>query len=88
LLDPKVVNDLDYFEASHVGPYGEIKSLWRKIMGGIKYEITVPANSTATIPLLIDKNQTLELNGKKILPGKINLTAGVHTIMVKDDQNK
>jgi len=51
LLSPNVVKGLDNFEASHVGPYGEIKTAWKREGRKIKLTVKVPANSTATLTL-------------------------------------
>ncbi|MEJ5995506.1 glycoside hydrolase family 78 protein [Pedobacter sp. Du54] len=83
LLDPKVVTGLTSFEVSHIGPYGEIKSAWKKTDKGIQYTITIPANSSATLPLPEGSNQLIEHNGKMIKAGKINLPAGNHVIIIK-----
>ena len=42
---------LTYAEGSYQSLYGEVKSRWEKTGHGTKYEITVPANTTARIML-------------------------------------
>lgn len=49
ILKPNFVTGLDTFEASHVSPYGEIVSSWKKSKGKILYTVTVPSNSSATL---------------------------------------
>ena len=49
LLEPNFVNGLDSFSAAHTGPYGEIKSAWKKKGNEVIYTVTVPAGSTATV---------------------------------------
>ena len=56
ILKPNFVNGLDHFEATHEGPYGKIVSSWNKKGKVVKYNVSVPANSMAT----------LYLNGNKI----------------------
>jgi alpha-L-rhamnosidase len=51
LLEPHFVKGLDHFEARHTGPYGEIVSSWKREGGTVKYTVTIPANSTATLKL-------------------------------------
>ena len=51
LLRPHFVPGLDHFEASHEGPYGTIRSSWKKEGKVIMYTVTVPPNSTATLEL-------------------------------------
>lgn len=49
ILKPNFVNGLDHFEAVHDGPYGTIRSSWTQKRNKISYNVTVPANSTATL---------------------------------------
>lgn len=63
LLKPNFVAGLDHFEARHTGPYGEIVSSWKRADAGIQYDVTVPANSTAT--LWLSASELLE-SGKKL----------------------
>ncbi|RZK56504.1 MAG: alpha-rhamnosidase, partial [Pedobacter sp.] len=83
LLQPHIVDGLEYFEASHDGPHGKIKSAWKKVKGGVRYEISIPANSSASIKLDLIRGLTTTLNGKNITPGLIKLEAGNHVIEQK-----
>ncbi|RZL49459.1 MAG: alpha-rhamnosidase, partial [Pedobacter sp.] len=85
LLQPHVVEGLDYFEASHDGPYGKIKSAWKRVSGGVRYEITIPANSSASINLELVRDINTTLNGKNISAGLITLPAGSHVIERKEE---
>ena len=49
ILRPNFVAGLDAFEASHISPYGEIVSSWKKNRGKVQYTITIPSNSYATL---------------------------------------
>lgn len=51
MLRPNFVAGLDAFEASHISPYGEIVSSWKKNRGKVQYTITIPSNSSATLYL-------------------------------------
>jgi len=53
LLRPHFVAGLEHFEASHDGPYGTIRSSWRRLDSTIVYTVTVPPNSSATLRLAI-----------------------------------
>jgi alpha-L-rhamnosidase len=55
LLEPHFVQGLNHFEASHLGPYGMITSGWKRNKGKLEYNVTIPANSSATI-ILPSKN--------------------------------
>ena len=51
LLEPHFVAGLDHFDATHDGPYGTIRSSWKRSGKGVTYSVTVPPNSTATLRL-------------------------------------
>ncbi len=63
LLKPHFVDGLDQFYAEHDGPYGKIVSSWKKENDKIIYQVTIPANSSATISL---DAETVSVNGKSI----------------------
>lgn len=75
ILKPNFVNGLDHFEAIHEGPYGKIVSSWKKRGKVVKYNVSIPANSTAT----------LYLNGNKIKESGSSLEKNPW-IRVKDTQ--
>jgi len=66
LLEPHFPIGLTHFEASHEGPYGWIQSRWEKHDDRIDYFITIPANSSASLTLPVQKikenNQSIESN--------------------------
>lgn len=51
LIEPHFVAGLDSFEAIYTGPYGTIRSAWKRTGKGIIYWLTIPPNSTATATL-------------------------------------
>jgi len=51
VIEPHFVAGLDHFEAEHRGPYGIIRSAWRRGKKGVTVEVVVPANSHATVVL-------------------------------------
>jgi len=79
ILDPHIMDGLNAFEASHIGPFGKIISAWKRTEKGIKYDITIPANSTASMELPIVRDMQIKVNGK-ISNNKIELSAGKHVI--------
>ena len=93
VLKPNFVKGLTHFEASHESPYGNIISSWRRKGKTIEYEVTVPANSTATLYLNgksirennkpLEKNPLIELN--KSDPGMhiLRLKAGSYSFSIK-----
>jgi alpha-L-rhamnosidase len=52
LLQPNFVEALDHFSAEHDGPYGNIYSSWKRENESVIYQVTIPANSSATLSLL------------------------------------
>ncbi|MBS1708685.1 MAG: family 78 glycoside hydrolase catalytic domain [Armatimonadetes bacterium] len=46
---PQVVGGMTWAKASHLSPYGWIKSSWRVEGGAFNLHVTVPPNSTATV---------------------------------------
>jgi len=51
IIKPAVVGDLTWVKAHYDSPYGRILSHWRKENGKFILNVTVPANSTATVVL-------------------------------------
>ena len=84
LLAPNFVDGLDHFEATHNGPYGKIISSWKRSGNKIKYQVTIPANSTASIVFPINNGKRVYQNGK-ILPvlGSYKVGAGSYEFEIK-----
>jgi len=83
LLSPNFVAGLDHFEATHTGPYGKIISSWKRVGKGVKYSVTVPANSTASVNFPNDGKQVYA-DGKKITTqSNYQLQAGSYEFEIK-----
>lgn len=67
VLKPNFVSGLDQFEAKHDGPYGTIVSSWKKSDGAVLYQVSIPANSTATLYLVAKK---ISESGKQLTENK------------------
>ncbi len=67
ILKPNFVEGLDHFEAEHNGPYGTIISKWERSQDMVKYHVSIPANSTATLHL---KGGRITEKGQDILKSK------------------
>lgn len=65
LLEPHFVDGLNEFKSSHQSPYGMIHSAWKKVNERVTYEITIPANTTATVTLPTIAGQSLFVNAVK-----------------------
>ncbi len=49
ILDPVILDGLEFAQASHRSPYGQIFSRWEKRDGKLIWNITIPANTTAAV---------------------------------------
>lgn len=88
LLEPCFINDISYVKSYFDSPYGRIISNWERIENVIKYWVTIPENSYATIKLNKKYvNQIMKINNKKAKKIKeienyfiINLNSGKYLI--------
>lgn len=81
-LEPNFVTGLDHFDAEHTGPYGKIVSNWKRDGDAVKYSVTVPANSTATVVLPAGKK--VSLNGKAVVIDKgLKIVSGSYEFVVR-----
>jgi alpha-L-rhamnosidase len=51
LMEPQLVGDLKFVSAWHRSPFGLIKSAWQRDNDSFDWQITIPANCTATLHL-------------------------------------
>ncbi len=82
ILKPNFVSGLDFFEASHDGPYGTIRSSWKRLDGTVTYSVVVPPNSTATIYFPLADNRKAYRQGK-LVSQKLQVVSGTYTFIVK-----
>jgi alpha-L-rhamnosidase len=90
LLKPNFVAGLNNAEISHISPYGEIVSSWKREKKSVVYRITIPANSTATLylPKAYSLKQAKLRSGEMIKPenlpdGSYSLVAGSYELVIK-----
>jgi alpha-L-rhamnosidase len=67
ILKPNFIDGLQKFEGEHKSLYGKIISSWEKLNNSIHYNVSVPANSTATLFL---NAEIVTLNGKELPENK------------------
>lgn len=62
IMKPSITNNLTYVNASYQSAYGAIKSLWKRSNDKFIWDISIPANTTATIyiPVLKDEKEVKE----------------------------
>ncbi|MCH5720211.1 alpha-L-rhamnosidase [Niabella hibiscisoli] len=65
-MKPSFVNQLNNVEATYQSASGDIKSQWKKEGSQIKWQIEVPANSTAVIHMPATSAASVKENGKAI----------------------
>ncbi len=51
LLEPHFIAGLDSFSASHTGPYGEIKSSWKRNGNEVVYNVVIPPQFNCNIAI-------------------------------------
>jgi alpha-L-rhamnosidase len=91
IIHPETAGTLSWVKASHVTPYGEIRSSWRREKGRFKLDVEIPGNSSATVYLpaktasaITEGNVPLDkVSGVRLLrvePGRavIDVGAGVY----------
>ena len=84
---------MDNFEAKHESQYGEIVSSWHKSGNEIIYNVTVPANSTATLFLKgknlkendkdISENRNIEILENEDSQIKLELASGYYSFKIR-----
>ncbi len=85
LLEPHFVKGLNSFEASHEGPNGKIQSSWKRSKNTVNYQVTIPANSTATLKLTGKK---ISQNGKVIFENSGKLLNQFITVNLESGRNE
>ena len=64
LMKPYVLGDLSYVNASYNSIYGKINSSWKLENSNFKWEVTIPANTTATVYIPTLNNEEVLENNK------------------------
>ena len=63
LMKPSVLGDLSYVDGTYNSIYGKIKSSWKLEDDKFKWEVTIPANTSATIYVpTLNKEEVIEGN--------------------------
>ncbi len=66
-LAPRPGGSLTHAEAAYHGPYGRIRSAWRRRGRQMRYEVTIPANTRASVTLPVADPRSVKLDGKPLL---------------------
>jgi alpha-L-rhamnosidase len=67
LLQPNFVSGLNSFNAEHESRYGKVVSSWVGESNKVIYNVTVPANSSATIKFPSGKTSKVYMNGMPVI---------------------
>jgi len=81
-LEPALPAALTSVRCSTVTPYGEIVSAWKREGDAIRWSITVPWNTIATVKLPAAKNITV--NGEPVKETEFELSAGKWEVVTKE----
>lgn len=72
VICPEPVGDVTSATASHVSPYGLIRSSWNKTERTFELDVTIPPNTDAVVHLPADNEATILLDGKPVKPDRIS----------------
>ena len=61
IIDPNPAGDLKWAEASVNTSYGLLKSRWDRVSGGLKVNVQIPANTSATLTLPVSNSKKAEI---------------------------
>jgi hypothetical protein len=75
-IQPELVGDMTFVKASYQSVYGLIVSEWEKKKDTLILNIEIPANTTATVKLLVSKKSNILVNGKKFKEEKVDQAEG------------
>ena len=73
---------MDACEVAYQSPYGRIESSWRREGDTIRWNVTVPWNTTATARLPHSRPAVVTLNGRRVEKSEFDLPAGRWTIVI------
>ncbi|WPU92391.1 family 78 glycoside hydrolase catalytic domain [Mucilaginibacter sabulilitoris] len=65
-IRPETVGNVTSASASYQSPYGTISSSWKKAAGKFELSVSIPANTTATICLPVNKTALITADGQNI----------------------
>jgi alpha-L-rhamnosidase len=66
VIKPQIISQLQWVKAKTHQIHGEIIVQWRKVLTGLKVNISIPPNTTALVVLPMYSNSTLQTDGGRI----------------------
>ncbi len=79
VIRPQVLAGIDHVESSHAGIRGQIRSSWRRVAGGVRFEIVVPPDTYAIIEIRAEDEDQLTEGGGPLSPSVDVLENGTGT---------
>jgi hypothetical protein len=76
-IKPQPVGGINLVKASYHSVYGLIEVVWVKNKNSFQLDVDIPANSTATIFIPVNRGQLISMNRIDIRPGIIDGNAVV-----------
>jgi alpha-L-rhamnosidase len=70
VIRPQLVDGLAWVRSSYRSVRGEVVSNWSRAQDGVEWEVTVPANATATVVLQADSLDRIEEGRKTLVPAR------------------
>jgi hypothetical protein len=77
-IRPETVGDVTWAKANYQSPHGNILSSWKKDHGQFKLEVSIPANTTASIYLPVQNNAAITVDGQNIKARRDIRVVGYH----------
>ncbi len=66
ILKPYIINDLEFANGSYKSVKGEIRSAWKKAKGTVVYNVSIPANSVATVYIPTKDAKSITEGGRRV----------------------
>ena len=80
IIKPAIVGDLTWVKAHHDSPFGRIVSNWKKDGRMLTMDVTVPANTTATVHVPAKDANLVTESGARIVDAKASALSNVEGV--------
>ena len=70
VMKPSFLENLTYVKAAYETPYGPVKSNWKKEDGELKWDVSIPGNTTALIYMPVTTPTDVKEGGKIVSPSQ------------------
>jgi alpha-L-rhamnosidase len=83
ILRPQPGGKLTWARASYESPYGRIHSSWKLTGDGLSWQVSLPANTTATAHVPAGPGERISLDGRPVEGAVVELEAGSYEFTVR-----